>query len=203
MSNIRSDGWIHAGLTYAEYLASWRETLLISLADLDKDARKLVYYARYNIERHDRIRDTYRPSDRLIEAGEAVQTPQIWLMLTEDWCVDSSYALPAIAAAAQAANAELRIMRRDEHPDVMDAYLTNGTRSIPKLVAFDMNGNELFQWGSRPEALVRQREEWVSDGRTKGEMSAAAAEWYESDNLASIDAELAELVLSAAGVPIS
>lgn len=203
MSNIFSEGRVNQGLTYAEYLATWRESLLLSMAELDKDARKLVYYARYNIERQDRIRETYRPSERLLEVGAAVQDPQMWLVITEDWCGDSAYAMPAIAAAADAAGAELRILRRDENPDVMDLYLTNGARSIPKLVAFDMKGNELFQWGSRPEGLARLRQAWVSQGMSKGEIVAAAAEWYEADNLVSIDAELSELLQSATGVPIS
>jgi hypothetical protein len=203
MSNVVQDGRLQKGLTYAEYLVSWRESVLASMADLDKEARKRLYYARYNIERHDAARESYRPSDALLTAGSGVMEPQIWLLLTEDWCADSAFALPVIAAAADAASAELRILRRDEHPDVMDAYLSDGARSIPMLVAFSMSGDELFRWGSRPKALVARRADWAAEGKSKGELIAAAVEWYASGNLVEIDAELADLLLESSGVSIS
>jgi hypothetical protein len=203
MDNVVREGIVQRGLTYAEYLASWRESLTESLAGLEKDARKRVFYSRYNIERHDRAREVYTPSDRLRAAGEAITDPQIWMLLSEDWCGDSAFALPVIAAAADSASVELRILRRDEYPEVMDAYLTNGTRSIPKLVAFDLSGEELFSWGPRPAALIRQREVWAKQGLSKAEQSAAGVEWYEAGNLGEIEAELAGLMLESAGVSIS
>jgi hypothetical protein len=33
---------------------------------------------------------------------------------------------------------------------IMDGYLTGASRSIPILVAFDLEGHELFRWGPRP-----------------------------------------------------
>jgi hypothetical protein len=52
----------------------------------------------------------------------------------------------------------------------MDQYLTNGTRSIPLLVAFDRNGNELFKWGSRPKAIQEQFLKWKAEGIVSPEL---------------------------------
>lgn len=35
---------------------------------------------------------------------------------------------------------ELRVLRRDEHPEIMDEYLTNGSRSIPVVIVLDREG---------------------------------------------------------------
>jgi hypothetical protein len=52
---------------------------------------------------------------------------------------------------------ELRILERDQYPDVMNRYLTNGTRSIPMVIALDLEFRELGRWGPRPVVL----QEWM------------------------------------------
>lgn len=203
MSNWVQEGRIQKGLTYAEFVAEWRESLRTTLAGLGKDERKRIYYTRYNLERHDRVRASYSPSRRLLDGARAISEPQLWMLLTEDWCGDSGYAMPVIAAAADAAGAELRILRRDENDDIMSDYLTDGARSIPLLVAFTMAGEELFRWGSRPAELTRLRELWAEEGKTKGELIAAGIEWYEAGNWMAIDTEIAALIEAHAGVSIS
>jgi hypothetical protein len=72
----------------------------------------------------------------------------------------------------------------------MDHYLTNGTRSIPKLVAFDNEGNELFQWGARPKAA----QDLVSDLKTQGFDKKYFLEklhsWYARNRGADIEKEI-------------
>ena len=76
------------------------------------------------------------------------------LVVAEDWCGDASNTVPILARLAeQAAGLELRVLRRDEHPEVMDRYLTNGSRSIPIVIMLDRNARELGHWGPRPAEL--------------------------------------------------
>lgn len=186
---------LNKGLTYAEYLAAWRDKLKTSTTGLDKDARKRIHYVRYNIERHDRVAGAYRPSDALVQSAAAIDRPQLWMVLAEEWCGDAAFAMPIIAAAAgNSDHVELRILRRDDNLDLMDRYLTNGSRSIPKLVAFDMNGEELFQWGPRPATLQALREDLVAKGMEPGAIVQALVAWYEAGNWSEIDAELAALI---------
>lgn len=179
-------------LTYAEYLVQWRDNLKTPLTGLDKDARKRLYYVRYNYERHERVAAAYAPSEELARVAEAIDTPQLWMLLTEDWCGDSAFAGPVIRAAAEASDyVDLRILRRDENLDVMDLHLTNGGRSIPKLVAFDMSGRELFSWGPRPAILQQLRADLLSEGVDARDVSRRVIEWYDEGNWVEIDAELA------------
>ena len=60
------------------------------------------------------------------------------LVIAEDWCGDASNTVPIIARLVDLApGLELRVIRRDENPELMDQYLTNGSRSIPIVIALD------------------------------------------------------------------
>ena len=75
---------------------------------------------------------------------------------------------------------ELRILRRDEHPELMDRYLTNGSRSIPIVIALDDSFRELGHWGPRPRVL----QAWVLENRPrvpKAELYPQVRKWYARD----------------------
>lgn len=103
------------------------------------------------------------------------------LVLTEDWCGDAVNTIPVLARFAEVtAGVELRIIRRDEHPEVMDRYLTNGARSIPIVVALDAAYRELGSWGPRPRDL----QAWVMANRhtiPKTELYPQVRRWYARD----------------------
>ena len=183
------------GLPYADYLARWREKLSAPLQGLDKTARKYVYYARYNEERSRRVQAAYEVSGKLRAALEGIEAPQRWMVITEDWCGDSAYGLPVIARAAEASEqVTLRILLRDANLDVMDRYLTGGARSIPKLVAFAEDGEELFRWGPRPAEAQALRERLKAEGVGGPEITQAVVDWYEAGGWREVDGELAALV---------
>ncbi len=183
----------HNGLTYEAYVAAWEETLRRPLAGLNARARRYLYYRRYNYERARRVAEAYRMSERLARALAAIEQPQLWMVLTEDWCGDSAYSLPILAEAARRSPlVTLRILRRDENLDIMDLYLTRGTRSIPKLVAFAEDGTELFTWGPRPAEAQALRDRLRAEGADARQLSQALIDWYEAGGWQQVDAELAE-----------
>jgi hypothetical protein len=103
------------------------------------------------------------------------------LVIAEDWCGDASSTVPILARFADAApGLELRVLRRDEHPELMDRYLTNGSRSIPIVIALDEGYLELGHWGPRPSLL----QAWVMENRPvmpKAEMYPQIRKWYARD----------------------
>lgn len=189
---------IRAGLTYEAYRSDWQAELDHLPKGVDKTTRKYWYYKKYNWERAERVRAAYEMSPGLREALASVEEPQLWLVLTEAWCVDSAYSLPIIAAAVQASpSVDLRILPRDENLDLMDQYLTNGGRSIPKLVAFGEDGTERFRWGPRPEPAQTLRARMKEGGASGAELSQAVITWYEASNWQVVDAELGACVLAS------
>ena len=185
---------VPAGLSYGSFMAQWEARLGQSLKGLDRQQRRFLYYARYNWARAAAVHAAYQPSEALRRAVRALPTER-WIVLTEDWCVDSAYSLPVIAeAAACAPNITLEILARDEHPEVMDRYLTGESRSIPKLVAFDAEGREQFRWGPRPAPVQRLREEMQARGLPAAEVSAAVVARYEEGAWRHVEDELLALI---------
>ena len=83
---------------------------------------------------------------------DSITTPLKVLILAEDWCGDVVQSLPPIVRMLERSpSIEYRIFRRDENVDIMDRYLTDGSKAIPYLVIMDAGLNELARWGPRPE----------------------------------------------------
>jgi Thioredoxin len=79
------------------------------------------------------------------------------LMLAENWCGDVHRNSPMLARIIEAMpNCELRVFFRDQHLDLTDAFLNNGYRSIPVLVFFDQDWNEVARWIERPHAATQR-----------------------------------------------
>jgi hypothetical protein len=121
------------------------------------------------------------------------------LVIAEDWCGDASNTVPIVAKLADASpGLELRIIERDENPEVMDQYLTNGSRSIPIVIALDDDFQEIGHWGPRPTEL----QAWVMANRAtipKTELYPQVRKWYARDRG---ETTLRE-VLGAAGLPVA
>jgi hypothetical protein len=119
------------------------------------------------------------------------------LVIAEDWCGDASNTVPVIAKLVDSApGLELRVIPRDANPDVMNRYLTNGSRSIPIVIALDEQFQEIGHWGPRPIQL----QAWIMANRgttPKAELYPQVRKWYARDRGETTVRE----VLEAAGLP--
>lgn len=152
-------------------------------------------YLPLNLVRTTRIEKTYTPAGALQAAARAIQAPQLWMVLTEPWCGDSAQNLPYIfKIAACSAAIDTRILLRDLNLDIMDAYLTDGTRGIPKLVAFDLQGRELFRWGPRPGPAAELFRQLKGAGTPVEELREKLHRWYARNRGRALENEFAELL---------
>jgi hypothetical protein len=77
------------------------------------------------------------------------------VMLAENWCGDVHRNSPLIAHIVEAIpGAELRVFFRDQNADLRDAFLNNGYQSIPVVVFFDKDWNEIGRWLERAHAAT-------------------------------------------------
>jgi hypothetical protein len=91
-----------------------------------------------------------------------------WITITEPWCGDAAQCVPVIEKLALATGGiQTHYILRDEYPAIMDAYLTNGGRSIPKLICLDEKGAEVFTWGPRPAVIQEVMNRLKADGVTE------------------------------------
>lgn len=148
------DGRLHNTLTFPEYVDQMRsDSEITDLSNLSDKEIEYLPTVKLNYQRLSRILRTYKIDEDLLGLIKKISSPQVWMVISEAWCGDSAQNLPYIAKIAECNSLiNLRIILRDSNLDIMDLYLADGkSRSIPKLVAFNEDGNELFQWGARPK----------------------------------------------------
>jgi len=189
---------IESGMTYREYRDLIETLLGKGKTTGDNQSEQIVEYAKLNNQRMNRLDKTVKLTDEAAEVVKNIEKPQIWIVLTEGWCGDAAQNVPVIAKMA-AANDQitLRLLLRDKHLDIMDAYLTNGGRSIPKLIAVDAESyEELFNWGPRPEPAQEIMIDFKNnpEGRERQEVYQQIHKWYADDKSHTMQKEIADLV---------
>jgi len=157
----------------------------------------IIDYTKMNVQRMKRLDKQVELSESLQEELEALDRKRIWLVLTEAWCGDAAQNVPVIAKMAeQTDNIDLKFILRDENLEIMDEYLTNGGRSIPKLVCLDAETlDELGSWGPRPAEAQQKAMQWKKDESiSKEEWAEKLHKWYASDKTEQLQDEFEELI---------
>lgn len=139
-------------MDYSQYFNLVKNLLEEGKTTGDNQNEVYLKHAKLNFQRMKRVYKTTTISEELENTLKSMEKRMIWVVLTEGWCGDAAQNLPAIERFAESSSAiDLKILLRDNHPQIMDAYLTNGNKAIPKLIALDSDTlEELFIWGPRP-----------------------------------------------------
>ena len=187
----------HNGLFFEKYsngLKNYIENT--NPQNLSEDEKQLYEFTKLNIFRSNRILKTYKPSAEILSAILKIKSEQIWMVLTEGWCGDSAQTLPYIYIMTKGnPNIKLRILPRDSNLDIIDKYLTNGkSRSIPCLVIFDTEGNELALWGPRLKAAQTLVDDLKAKGKDLHDIHEKLHLWYGRNRGKSIEAEFVDVL---------
>src|ERR1700757_2287617 len=124
-------GYIKGHLTYDDYRQSIRDTL--AQAPKDENAEKMRPHLVRNFALMDEYYNSCNISEQLKDTIKKAPATT-WLVITEGWCGDAAFNIPTMALIEKAfpGKIELRFVLRDTNLELMDAYLTEGGRSIPK-----------------------------------------------------------------------
>ncbi|MFN8286085.1 MAG: thioredoxin family protein [Chitinophagales bacterium] len=154
-------------------------------------------YTRSNLERMQKVLDQMTLSQKLYNLLSDLEEEWVWVVLTEPWCGDASWGVPALYIISTATDkVDFRILLRDSNPEVMKAYQTEGSDSIPKLVCLRKSDfKELGSWGPRPKQLQQIVMEGLNqpDFNYRDSVRSIHA-WYEEDMAKSIQEELVDLI---------
>jgi len=141
---------------------------------------------------HD-VYNRVRLPEELIHAARAIAGGWHLVALSEDWCGDAVNTIPVIARLADEAGWDLRVLGRDENPDLMDTHLTSGrSRSIPVVIVHDEDFDEIGWWGPRPSEI----QSWVlGEGLAlpSPERYKVVRRWYAKDRGATTVKEFMEI----------
>lgn len=151
-----------SGFTYAEYRAMISDLLAQGKTTGPDQSEGMIEYAQLNNKRMDRGDKTVKVDEETRTLLNDIRPNEKWLVITEGWCGDASQIVPVLSKLEEAVDGlEVKMILRDDNPDVMDAFLTDGTRSIPKLVRLNAETFEVLgEWGPRPQEMQDIVEEW-------------------------------------------
>jgi hypothetical protein len=187
--------YIDRSLAFDEYRSLLDRLLAEGKTTGADQSEAMLGYGRLNRARMKRL-ETTAVLDEVVESAIAnLDVDWIWLILTEGWCGDAAQNIPVIEKIAAANHGiETRYLLRDENLELMDRYLTNGSRSIPKLIAIDRkSGNVLGSWGARPQAAQELFYRLKDEGLEKPAIMEQVQRWYLADNGLSLQREFVEL----------
>ena len=156
----------------------------------------LTHFSMLNVKRMDRLDKKIELSEATILRLQKLDKKQLWLVLTEGWCGDAAQNLPVIEKMAkQSSHIELRLILRDENPEVMNLFLTNGAQAIPKLISFDEELNVLFTWGARPSIATQMVTDYkAKHGKLDPEFKKNLQVWYNKDKGQNVQSDVVTLI---------
>lgn len=179
--------------TYEEFKQLITDLISQGLSTGEKQSEDLLQYSTLNEIRFRRLDKTIVISDEVTTSLQAIQKDYIWLIIAEGWCGDAAQVLPVLnKMALQTSKIDLRIVLRDANSDLMDQFLTNGARSIPKLLIIDKEtGNVCNHWGPRPQGaldlITNYKEQF---GAITPEAKTQLQYWYLHDKGISVQNEV-------------
>jgi Thioredoxin len=189
-------------LTYKEYIALFEN--LMAKGEVSTrgtySGKEMLDYTAYNMRVMAQLDETTQLSEETLTKLLKIDKPVTWLVITEGWCGDAGQIVPVFEHMAQQnPNITHKIILRDEHLDIMDAFLTDEGRSIPKLIVLDENGHVLTSWGPRPKALhtivlqQKMKLQAMPKEERKSYFNGVKKEvqaWYDADKTKSIQKEV-------------
>ncbi len=183
-------GYLENGIGYNQYKQRMAEDLALN-ADL-----KIKEYINLNQKRMHRVEKTFVPGARITEQIKNLKHKTYWLILAEHWCGDASQTLPAFNKIAELSEGkiEMKLVYRDQNDELMNAYLTYGTRSIPKLIQLDKHYNVTGIWGPRPTPAQKLVKELKPNPATAATYANELHLWYAKDKQQTLEAEISGLL---------
>jgi hypothetical protein len=156
-----------------------------------------INYTKLNESRMHRLDKTLQLVEVVKIYLENLKKEYIWLVLAETWCGDAAQVVPVINKMAQVSDKiNLRVLLRDDNEAVMNLFLTNGTKSIPKLIVLDKeSGGVVTDFGPRPiEAKQLIMDYKAIHGVVDENAKIALQKWYLSDKGVAIQQEILDLI---------
>ena len=188
---------INRAMSFDGYLA-FTKAIIQSDSPVGKYVKEsTLRYTRLNLEQMERVIEHMTLQQKLYNLVSELKKNLVWLVLSEPWCGDAAWGVPALYIISTASDKiDFRILLRDENPDIIKAYQTDGSNSIPKLICLRAEDlKEMGVWGPRPAELQKLVKEHKNSSLIDyTEKLRQVNQWYLNDMTKSIQDEVTELV---------
>ncbi len=154
-------------------------------------------FTKINNQRMKRLDKQTRLSEEAVSLTGKVNKDFTWLVLTESWCGDAAQTLPVINKFSEVSDKiDLKVVLRDENDELMNQFLTDGNKSIPKLIVIENESKKVVSsWGPRSEKATRMiRDYKEKHGKVDDKIKKDLQVWYNQDKGKQIEKEIISLL---------
>ena len=171
---------LRKAISYSSYRNLISDLIASGKSSGSIQSEDLLNFSKLNDRRMTRLDKTIQLRQETLLTVKKIDKPITWLVLSEGWCGDAAQTLPVINKIANESDLiTLKIIFRDEHEELMGHFLTNGGRSIPKLLVLNSENDVLNTWGPRPNIATKMVQDYKN---THGHLDAAFKQqlqvWY-------------------------
>jgi hypothetical protein len=191
---------LEKSFSYQEYRTFVTHLLQEGKSTGNTQSEALTHYSSLNEVRMNRLDKTIKILPEIATKLSILKKKYIGLVLTEGWCGDAAQIVPILEKIDQSSNQiEFRYILRDENDSLMDQFLTNGSKSIPKVIMIAQSNLAVIgSWGPRPEAAAKLILDYKATfGIIDETAKTNLQKWYLQDKGISTQTEILALLLKA------
>jgi thiol-disulfide isomerase/thioredoxin len=185
--------------SYFEYRKLITDLLKEEKSTGSEQSSSLTNYSLLNETRMNRLEKTLKITPDNAQSLKSLKNEYIWMVISEGWCGDSAQLIPVFdkMVAESDGKIDMKIVLRDENEELMNLFLTNKAKSIPKLIVINKEtGGALAHWGPRPKGAADlinnyKKEHGALDETAKTDLQL----WYFHDKGLSTQSEVLDMML--------
>jgi integrase len=187
---------INKALDYQSYKDLIERLLKEGKSTGPNQSQELLQYSELNVHRMNRVEKTTVLIEDLSAKIDLIDRPQIWLILAEGWCGDAAQTIPIFhLIEKQFPKIKIKLLLRDENVELMDHFLTDGSRSIPKVLMLDASSlNLLAQWGPRPSEAIALINNLKAAKVDMMEIKEKLHAWYAKNKGVAVQSEIIDII---------
>ena len=184
-------------MSYDQYVELVSELTANNSTTGPDKSEAMANYTMLNDRRIKRWSKTVKVSEETKSVVEGFDKDQTWLVLTESWCGDAAHIMPVINKVAELNDKiNYRVVLRDKNEALMNEFLTNGGKAIPKLIMIDnQTGDVVGTFGPRPSSATELVNAYKAEhGKLTPEFKEDLQRWYNKDKGQTTIADLVNLL---------
>ena len=183
--------------SYSEYKSMVLELIKEGKSTGEIQNDTLFNFSKLNNQRMKRLDKQARLSEGSLNKTREIEKDFTWLVLTESWCGDAAQTLPILNKFAETnQKIDFKVVLRDENEELMNRFLTNGSKSIPKLIVIDNSSKQVLKtWGPRTQKASKMVLDYKKEhGKIDETIKTELQKWYNQDRGSQIEKELIEII---------
>jgi len=196
MSNNLIENSFHKAYSYSSYRNIIKRLISEGKSTAKEHNDALLDYSILNDKRMDRLDKTLKITHETLKSIQNLKNGLTFLVISEGWCGDAAQVVPIINKITETSGKiDLKIVFRDDNEELMNQFLTNGNKSIPKIILVDSDYNIISSWGPRPSiatkmVLAHKAKNGIFDANFKKDLQM----WYNKDKGNNTQADIVKLL---------